>query len=127
MDSEIQKRKQLAVQFLQLCIAGRVDEAFQNYLDPNGKHHNPFFPAGFAALRNAMVENHTQFPDKQLTVVNVLGDRDLVAVHSRLIPRLGEISVATVHLFRFRGDRIVEMWDCGQPIPPNSPNQDGAF
>ncbi|HUK50406.1 MAG TPA: hypothetical protein VLV18_05170, partial [Terriglobales bacterium] len=92
-ESQNQKRKQLAVQFLQLCIAGRVDEAFQTYLDPNGKHHNPFFPAGFAALRNAMIENHTQFPNKLLTVLNVLGDGDVVAVHSRLVPRPGEISV----------------------------------
>ena len=126
-NSETETRKQSAVQFLQLCIAGRIDEAFQRYVDPGGKHHNPFFPAGFPTLRNAMVENHTQFPNKQLTVVNVIGDGDLVAVHSRLVPRPGEISVATVHIFRFQGDKIVEMWDCGQPIPPNSPNQDGAF
>ncbi len=86
-----------------------------------------FFPAGFPALRKAMNENHVQFPNKQLTVKNVLGDGDLVAVHSHIVLQPGEIGMATVHLFRFRGDKIVEMWDCGQPVPADSPNKDGVF
>ncbi len=93
----------------------------------NGKHHNPFFPAGFPALKKAMIENHVQFPNKQLTVKNVLGDGDLVAVHSHIVLRPGESGIAAVHLFRFQGDRIVEMWDCGQPVPADSPNEDGMF
>lgn len=32
-----------------------------------------------------------------------------------------------VHLLRFRGGKIVEIWDCGQPVPADSPNSDGAF
>ena len=34
---------------------------------------------------------------------------------------------AVVHLFRFQNDLIVEFWDVGQPIPVNSPNENGVF
>jgi predicted SnoaL-like aldol condensation-catalyzing enzyme len=133
-------RKQAAVQFFQLVVAGRIDEAYQKHVDMQGKHHNPFFPAGFPALQKAMIENHGQFPNKRLIVklvparrsaafrhAGVLGDGDLVAVHSHLVLRAGEEGMTVVHLFRFQGDRIVEMWDCGQPLPTDSPNKDGAF
>ena len=120
-------RKQAAVKFLQLVVAGRIDEAYSGRVDPQGKHHNPFFPAGFRELRRAMVENHAEFPTKQLTVKNVLVDGDLVAVHSHILLRPGDPGLATVHLFRFRGEKIVEMWDVGQAIPVDSPNKDGPF
>jgi len=32
-----------------------------------------------------------------------------------------------VHLFRFEGDRIVELWDIGQPIPDSSVNANGML
>jgi predicted SnoaL-like aldol condensation-catalyzing enzyme len=120
-------RKQAAVQFLQLVVIGRTDEAYEKYVDMQGKHHNLFFPPGFLELRKAMIENHVQFPNKQLTIKNVLGDGDLVAVHSHILLRPGETGISAVHLFRFLEYRIVEMWDCNQPIPANSPNKDGAF
>jgi predicted SnoaL-like aldol condensation-catalyzing enzyme len=119
--------KQAAMEFLQLVVAGRIDEAYEKHVDMQGKHHNPYYPAGFLALKKAMIENHVQFPSKQLTVKNVLGDGDLVAVHSHIVLRPGETGVAAVHLFRFQGDKIVEMWDCGQPVPTDSPNKDGVF
>jgi predicted SnoaL-like aldol condensation-catalyzing enzyme len=126
-DNNIKARKQSAVQFLQLVVAGRIDEAYQRHVDLVGKHHNPFFPAGFQALKKAMIQNHVQFPSKQLTVKNVLGDGDLVAVHSHIVLRPDETGIAAVHLFRFHNSRIVEMWDCSQPVPADSPNKDGAF
>ena len=120
-------RKQAAVEFLQLVVAGRIDEAYQKHVDLQGKHHNPFYPAGFPALKQAMLENHVNFPSKQLIVKNVLGDGDMVAVHSHIVLRPGEPGIAVVHLFRFLCDRIVEMWDYGKPVPTDSPNKDGAF
>ncbi len=127
MTDRARATKDIAVEFLQLVVAGRIDEAYQKHVDMAGKHHNPFFPAGFLALKKAMQENHIQFPGKQYTVKNALGDGDLVAAHGRIIPRPGEKGMVVVHLFRFQGDKIVELWDCGQPVPADSPNQDGAW
>ncbi len=120
-------RKQVAVQFLQLVVAGRIDEAYEKHVDLQGRHHNPSFPAGFPALKKAMIENHIEFPIKQFIVKNVLSDGDMVAVHSHIVLRPGETGVIAVHLFRFQMNRIVEMWNCGQPVPLESPNKDGAF
>jgi len=33
----------------------------------------------------------------------------------------------SVHLFRFEGDHIVELWDIGQPVPAESVNTNGMF
>ncbi|MCE8428081.1 MAG: nuclear transport factor 2 family protein [Candidatus Methanoperedens sp.] len=126
-ENYIRACKQAAVQFLHLIMAGQIDEAYRRYVDLHGKHHNPFFPEGFPALKKAMIENHAQFPNKQLTVKNLLGDGSQVAVHSHIVLRPGETGISAVHLFRFEGNRIVEMWDCGQPVPADSPNKDGAF
>jgi hypothetical protein len=67
-----QTRKDAAVQFLKLVVAGHVDEAYQKHVDLRGRHHNPFFSAGFPALQKAMIENHVQFPNKKITVKNVI-------------------------------------------------------
>ncbi|TMI27489.1 nuclear transport factor 2 family protein, partial [Candidatus Bathyarchaeota archaeon] len=113
LDSQTEARRQAAKQFLELVVAGEIDEAYQRHVDLSGKHHNPFFAEGFPALKKAMIENHVQFPNKKLLVKNVLNDGYLVAVHSQIVLRPGEPGVATVHLFRFDGDKIVEMWDVG--------------
>ena len=119
--------KQAAVDFLQLVIAGNIDQAYQTYVDMNGKHHNVYFSAGFATLRDAMKENHVKFPKKTFTIKNVFGEGDLIAVHSHLVMAAGDPGIAVVHMFRFQKGKIVEMWDVGQPIPEGLPNKDGPF
>ena len=126
-ESPNSSRKRNAIQFLESVGAGKIDEAYRLYAQPNGKHHNPFFPAGFPALREAMKANAIQFPEMRLTVKHVIGDGDLVAIHSHIMQHPGEPGLATVHLFRFEGDKIVEIWDIGQALPAESPNLDGMF
>ncbi len=123
----IQAHKQAATEFLQLVTDGRIDEAYDKYIDMRGRHHNPYFAAGFPALKKGMIENRDQFPNKHHSIKHVLGDGDLVAVHSHVVLNPGDPGFATVHLFRFLGDRIVEMWDCGQAVPADLPNEDGMF
>lgn len=126
-DDTLHERKQAATEFLRLVVGGRIEEAYRKYVDPSGIHHNPFFPAGFAALMKAMIENHTLFPAKQIDVRNVIADGDLVAVHSHLMLEPEGEGMSVVHIVRFRGGKIVELWDCGQKLPKDSPNADGAF
>ena len=119
--------KQAALQFLKLVEAGQIEQAYRKYTTENGRHHNPYFQAGFAALQKGMLENHEQNPGMRLTVKNVIGEGDLVAVHSRVVQSPGHAGLAAVHIFRFQGGRIVEFWDVGEPIPADSPNEDGMF
>ncbi|MBI3231891.1 MAG: nuclear transport factor 2 family protein [Candidatus Doudnabacteria bacterium] len=119
--------KQAALEFLELVVAGRIDQAYQKHVDMVGKHHNAFFAAGFPALQKAMKENHVQFSHKQMTIKHTITEGDLVAVHSHVVLDPGKTGLAVVHLFRFQDGKIVEMWDCGQAILADSPNNDGMF
>ncbi len=120
-------RKQAAVDFLTLVVARRIDEAYAKHIAPGALHHNPFFAAGMDALQAGMREAHAQSPDTKIKVHHVVGDGDLVAVHSHVTMKPGDAGVAVVHLFRFRGDKVVEFWDVGQEVPKESPNKDGMF
>ncbi len=122
-----ESRKDAAVTFLRLCSSGRVREAYDRYVAPNFRHHNPYFAGNADALAAGMADAARQFPDTTFEVQRVLEDGDLVAVHShvRLLP--GGAHVAVVHVCRFAGDRIIELWDIGQPVPETSPNDLGMF
>jgi predicted SnoaL-like aldol condensation-catalyzing enzyme len=119
--------KEAAVDFLQMVVARKIDEAYTKHIDMNGKHHNAYFAAGFPILREAMKEAHRENPDTELRVKHVLGDGDMVMVHSHVIMKPGELGVAVVHMFRFENGKIVEMWDCGQAIAESIINTDGVF
>ncbi len=125
--NDIQAYKDEAVKFLQLAVAGRVDEAYERYVDMRGKHHNAYFPAGFAALKNGMIQNHVQFPNERITIKSVIGEGDRVAVQSHVVHTPGKEEFATMHVFRFENGKIVEVWDYGQPVPADSTNADGMF
>ena len=119
-------KKELAQLFLQRAAFGSVDEAFA-MVTPEFRHHNPYFAAGAEALRDAMAESSLKNPDKRLDVQRVLEDGDFVAIHSRIVMQREQKGMAAVHIFRFEGDRIAELWDIGQEVTPESPNSDGMF
>lgn len=74
-----------------------------------------------------MEENAAKFPDKTLETQRALEDSDLVAVHSRVRLKPDAPGLALVHIFHFRGDAIIELWDIGQPVPQDMPNECGMF
>jgi len=50
-----------------------------------------------------------------------------VLTHSRVQQKPSDLGAAVVHIFRFENGNIVELWDLGQPVPEESPNQYGMF
>lgn len=122
-----EQNKKAAIEFQTMLAAGKIDEAYAKHVDMGGKHHNFFFPAGFASLKRAMQESEQQFPNKRLSIKNTLADGDLVVLHSHIALKPGELEVATAHIYRFGDGKIVEMWDIGQQIPKDCPNADGPF
>ncbi|HTK80961.1 MAG TPA: ester cyclase [Bacteroidota bacterium] len=126
-EGTIRTRKQIAVDFLQLVVSGQIEDAYRKFVDMSGKHHNPFFSQGFDALKRAMIQNQANFPAKRIEVKTVIQERDYVVIHSHLTFNAGETGMIVIHMFRFAGKRITEFWDCGQEIPADSPNVDGAF
>ena len=120
-------QKEAAVDFLHLVASGNVREAYRKYVGPEFRHHNPYFRSDAKSLMAAMEENAAKNPNKVLEVQRALQDGDLVAVHSHIRQRPGDRGGAAVHIFRFQGDRIVELWDVGQEVPESSPNELGMF
>ena len=119
--------KEMAVSFLQLVASGEVRDAYHRYIDSNLRHHNPFFRGDADSLMLAMEENATKNPHKILDVKRVIEDGNIVAVHSHIKQNQDDLGGAVVHIFRFHNDLIIELWDVGQPIPENSPNENGIF
>jgi predicted SnoaL-like aldol condensation-catalyzing enzyme len=120
--------KERAVEFLRLASAGKVEEAFARFVAPEFRHHNQYFPGDRASLERAMLEAARASPNKSLTVKYCYQDGNTVVTHS-LVERasLQVPAIAVVHIFRFEGDRIAELWDVGQPIQADSPNTNGMF
>ena len=119
--------KEIAVAFLCAGASGDVREAYQKHVAKSFRHHNPFFRGDAESLMKAMEEAAAKNPNKILEVQRALEDGDLVAVHSHVRQNPGDRGAAVVHIFRFEGDYIVELWDMGQAVPENSPNENGMF
>lgn len=119
--------KEKAVSFLQLAAKGDVPSAFQKYVGKGFRHHNAFFRGDAESLRKAMEENASYYPDKIFDVKQVMAEGDRVMLYSHVKQNKEELGKAIVHIFRFQNGQIVEMWDIGQQIPENSPNENGMF
>ena len=119
--------KDAAVTFLRLAASGKVREAYSKFVGPGFRHHNPFFEGSAESLSAGMEENARQNPDKVFEVKRAIAEGEFLVVHSHVQQKPNELGAAVVHIFRFEMGHIVELWDLGQPVPENSPNQYGMF
>ena len=119
-------KRDIAVSFLKNAASGRVDEAYA-LVASNFRHHNPYFPGDAESLKAGMAQAAAMFPNTTLVVKHVLEDGELVAVHSHVQHAANTLPIAAVHMFRFEGDEIAELWDVAMEAPPDSPNENGMF
>ena len=119
--------KDAAIDFLTLAANGRARDAYERHVGPGYRHHNPHFRGDATSLMEGMQANAAQNPGKVLEVHKALQDGDHVAVLSHVRQQPGDRGAAVVHIFRFDGARIVELWDVGQPVPEHSVNALGMF
>ncbi len=120
-------RKEAALDFLKAASSGDVRAAYDRHIAPGFRHHNAWFKGDALSLLHGMEEAHAQHPRTKLDPQRTIEEGDLVAVHSHVTMEPDTPGVAVVHIFRFDGDRIVEMWDVGQPVPPDMANESGMF
>ncbi|TYS72494.1 nuclear transport factor 2 family protein [Sutcliffiella horikoshii] len=119
--------KEVAISFLELVASGKIQEAFGRHIAPDFRHHNPYFRGDAESLMQAMEENAIQSPNKTLEVKHAIADGNTVAVHSHIKQNPEDLGAAVIHIFRFEGEKIVELWDVGQAIPEESPNEHRMF
>ena len=123
----VDENKESAVNFLKLASSRNVRDAYLKFVGNGFRHHNPYFEGSAEALEAGMQENADQNPEKSLEVKHVIAEGDLVTVHSLVHHKRGDRGAAVIHIFRFKNGRIVELWDVGQEVPEDSPNQYGMF
>ncbi|MGA5687577.1 nuclear transport factor 2 family protein [Cytobacillus pseudoceanisediminis] len=119
--------KEKAISFLQLVASGQVREAYERYISPDFTHHNPYFKGDAESLMHAMEENAEKNPDKILEVRLAIQEYETVVVHSHVKQNPEDLGGAVVHIFRFQDGQVNELWDVGQPVPEDSPNENGMF
>lgn len=119
--------KDMAAEFLTMCASGQVREAYARYVGASFKHHNPYFPSDRHSLMEAMEKSSIEEPNKSFQIMQAIASADTVAVFSRLQRAQVDLSYAVVHILKFDGGKIVEMWDIGQEVPKDSPNELGMF
>ncbi|MEQ8925520.1 MAG: ester cyclase [Fulvivirga sp.] len=118
-------KKEIAASFLELVGSGRVKEGFSKFVASNFRHHNQYFKGSRDALANAIEEDHRTNPNESVEVKFCYKDGNTVITHSLVVKK--DMEIAVVHIFRFENDKIVELWDLGQPIEDDSPNEFGLF
>jgi predicted SnoaL-like aldol condensation-catalyzing enzyme len=122
------EHKEIARLFLKLAGSGEVQEAYDRFVSPSFIHHNPYFKGDRESLMAAMIEAHRTSPNKSIEIKQALEDGALVATHSLVTRRDAKQSgIAVVHIFRFRDQKIVELWDLAQSVATDSPNENGFF
>jgi predicted SnoaL-like aldol condensation-catalyzing enzyme len=118
---------EIAASFLTMAASGAVREAYARHVADSFTHHNAYFPGDRESLLVAMEQSAASEPNKSFTVKQVIASGDRVAVLSHLKRAQSNEEYAVVHILRFEGSKIVEMWDIGQAIPKDSPNCLGMF
>jgi predicted SnoaL-like aldol condensation-catalyzing enzyme len=123
----VEKQREIAVSFLNLASSGNVRQAYEKYIHPDFRHHNPYFKGDRESLMKGMEESAAQFPHKRFEAIRTLVDGNLVAVQGRVQLNPDMPWIALIHIFRFEGDLIIEEWEAAQEVPEESPNDDGFF
>jgi predicted SnoaL-like aldol condensation-catalyzing enzyme len=120
------KQKEIAKAFLKGAVTDKVREVYDLYTLPNFKHHNGFFSGDRESLLQGMIQSNEMFPNKKLTIKLAIAEPPYVTLLSHVQITEGK-EVAVVHMYRFEGEKIAEMWDISQEVPKNSPNENGVF
>jgi predicted SnoaL-like aldol condensation-catalyzing enzyme len=116
-----------AIEFLTMCASGNVRDAYGRHVAAGFKHHNPYFRSDRTSLLEAMEQSAADEPNKSFDVKLAIASNDTVAVFSHLQRAQTDVDYAVVHILRFEDGKIVEMWDIGQEVPSDSPNELGMF
>jgi predicted SnoaL-like aldol condensation-catalyzing enzyme len=121
-------KKEIAIAFLKMAGTGQVQEAYDKFISKNFIHHNQYFKGDRQSLLNAMADAHMASPNKSIEIQNACEEGNTVMTFSKVVRvKPEDADVAVVHIFRFDGDKVVELWDVGQLAEKNSPNENGLF
>ena len=102
-------------------------EAFDKYVGPYYRQHNPTAPDGKEATLKSFAEWIPAHPGLRYDFKHVFSDGDRVIVHSHVTTGAEDRGLAVVDIFRLEQGKVVEHWDVVQPVPEKSANDNTMF
>ncbi len=123
----VEENKNNAIAFYKMAYEGNPRDAIEKFVGDKYIQHNPDVEdnkEGFIKYFERMSE---EYPEKSIEFVRVVGEGDLVALHTHQTWP-GNDEYVTMDFFRFdENGKIVEHWDSIQQIPKKSANDNTMY
>ena len=113
--------------YYQAFNAHQPKAASERYIGAVYIQHNPLVPNGTPAFYNYFGAFFKDHPEASLDIKHVVGEGDLVVVHSLFRSGPQDRGQAIMDLFRVEHGKIVEHWDVIQPVPAQTANGNTMF
>lgn len=123
----MEDKKSISESFLKMTISGNIENAFNLFIHEEFFHHNPYFHGDRESLKLGMIDNHFKNPNKVIDIFQIIEENEKVVVHSKLTLPQNKMEMNVIHIFRFKENKIIELWDIGVPIPSEIHNKNGIF
>jgi predicted SnoaL-like aldol condensation-catalyzing enzyme len=122
------KPKEVVTQFMtKLYVEKQPRAAFETWAEPGYIQHNPLAATGRDAAIAFLEPFFKSHPDASYSIKRIIGDGNLVAVHSHAVFTPGDRGLAVVDILRVEHCKIAEHWDVAQAVPEKSANSNGMF
>jgi len=122
MNKHLETNKTNAIDFYKMSYNGEPRKAVELYVGNEYTQHNPVVDNGPEPFIAYFERMKREYPEKSIEFVRVVGEGDLVALHTHQIWP-GNDEYVTMDFFRFdENGKIVEHWDAMQQIPETSAN-----
>jgi predicted SnoaL-like aldol condensation-catalyzing enzyme len=128
------KERQIALSFFRLIAPPEGPMAALQIFGAKCRHHNPYCAPGMKALFREMANVQQNMkanempPDPVFEIKNVIVDGKMVAIHTTLRSKSEKKrGMRQVHMFRFKGDKVVEYWDVTQMTPKEAKYPQSMF
>jgi predicted SnoaL-like aldol condensation-catalyzing enzyme len=103
--------------------ADRVDD----YISPDYIQHSQMAAPGVDSLKAFLREKRIENPDARQHLKRAFVDDDHVILHYHVQRSADDIGFGVIDIFRIANGRIVEHWDCVQPVPEHPVNPNSMF
>ena len=125
---DINQNKKNAVAFYKMAYEGNPRKATELYVGDEYIQHNPSVADGKEPFIEYFENAAKGYPNKTIDFVRVVGEGDLVALHTHQVWPDIKKEYVTMDFFRFdENGKIVEHWDSIQQIPPTAANDNKMY